>query len=175
MAKKPIGHVGSDSGPSVGDDGTVSESGIAGVAIDTSTAADVEPPKRKGGWPAGKPRTGSSGNSRSGGNTGTGTSARAQKEKAQLDLSGIAGALAGIHLGIAMITKMDHWQIGDDEAEAMAKSVANVARHYPKVASSQKLIDWTMLIGSLGMVYVPRALETQRVMKERNLRNAADN
>lgn len=74
-----------------------------------------------------------------------------------------------------MITKMDHWQIGDDEAEAMAKSVANVARHYPKVASSQKLIDWTMLIGSLGMVYVPRALETQRVMKERNLRNAADN
>jgi hypothetical protein len=82
-------------------------------------------------------------------------------------LSGISGALAGIHLGIAMMTKMDHWMLKDDEAEAMAKSVVNVARHYPKVASSQKLVDWSMLIGALGMIYVPRAIETRDVLAKK--------
>lgn len=56
----------------------------------------------------------------------------------------------------------------------MAQSVANVARHYPKVASSQKLVDWSMLIGALGMAYVPRVMETQRVMKDRKRQDRTD-
>jgi hypothetical protein len=74
-----------------------------------------------------------------------------------------------------MLTKMPHWAIDEQEAETMAKSVANVARHYPKVASSQKLVDWTMLIGALGMAYVPRVIETQRVLKERAKQERSDN
>jgi hypothetical protein len=71
-------------------------------------------------------------------------------------------------MGIAMMTKMDHWALDEQEADAMAKSVVNVARHYPKVASSQKLIDWTMLIGAIGMAYVPRVMMTREVLAKRN-------
>lgn len=92
-------------------------------------------------------------------------------------MTGISGALAGIHLGIAMLTQQPHWNIDEQEAEAMAKAVANVARHYPKVAGSQKLIDWTMLIGALGMAYVPRAMMTRDIMRakaDEKKRNAAN-
>lgn len=84
-----------------------------------------------------------------------------------MDLSGIAGAIVGIHLGIAALSKMPHWALDESEAEAIASSVVNVARHYPKVASSQKLVDWTMLLGALGVAYVPRAIETRNVLEQR--------
>lgn len=169
MGKPAIRPVGSNSSPDIGADGIDGANVGAIDAVDTSSIPDAEPPKRRGGWPAGKPRT-SAGNRGGNGNAGTGTgtgTARAQKEKASLDLSGIAGALAGIHLGIAMITKQDHWKVEDSEAEAMAKSVIQVARHYPKVAGSQKIVDWSLLIGALGMVYVPRIMLTRELMAEK--------
>lgn len=82
-------------------------------------------------------------------------------------MSGIAGALAGIHLGIALMTKHEHWAIEEAEADAMAKSVANVARHYPKVAGSQKLIDWAMLASTVGMMYVPRIMVSRDLIEQK--------
>lgn len=136
--------------------------------VDTATIPDAEPPKR-GGWPKGKSRAGS-GNK--GGDTGTGgtggnTARTSQKEKAApLDLSGISAALVGIHLGIAAMTKHDHWQMDEREADTIAKSIANVARHYPTIAKSQKLVDWAMLIQTVGILYVPRVLHSRGIMKE---------
>jgi hypothetical protein len=64
-----------------------------------------------------------------------------------------------------MMTKHEHWALDEKEAEQMAKSVVAVARHYPKVASSQKLIDWAMLFGTIGMAYVPRVMMTREIIE----------
>lgn len=74
-------------------------------------------------------------------------------------------------MGVAMMTKMDHWGMDESEADAVAKSVVNVARHYPKVAASQKLVDWAMLIQALGVAYVPRVIMTKQALEEKR-RNA---
>jgi hypothetical protein len=43
-----------------------------------------------------------------------------------------------------------------DEASALAKATANVARHYPALAGHEKLIDWVMLIQAVGIAYGTR-------------------
>lgn len=55
-----------------------------------------------------------------------------------------------------MLTKNPVWEMPSSEAESVAKAVTNVARHYPKLAGHEKLVDWVMLIQTLGMVYGPR-------------------
>jgi hypothetical protein len=65
-----------------------------------------------------------------------------------------------------MMTKHEHWALDEKEAEQMAKSITGVARHYPKVASSQKLIDWAMLFGTIGMAYVPRVMMTREIIEK---------
>lgn len=136
--------------------------GNAGPAIDTASVAAVadlaDGGKRRGGWPKGKPRTGSdSGGSAAAGSPDAGSSGpRKAKEKIPVDLSGIEAALVGIHAGIAMLTKNPVWEMPASEAEGIAKATANVARHYPKLASHEKLIDWIMLIQVVGMAYGPR-------------------
>lgn len=69
-------------------------------------------------------------------------------------------------MGIAMLTKQEHWNLHPNEAEAMSQSIANVARHYPSVAKSQKLVDWAMLIQAVGFAYVPRIMHSQGLAKE---------
>lgn len=39
------------------------------------------------------------------------------------------------------------------EAKSVASATENVARHYPTLAASEKLVDWTMLLWTLGSVY----------------------
>lgn len=76
-------------------------------------------------------------------------------------------------MGIAMMTKHKHWELEEQEADAIAKSVANVARHYPKVAGSQKLVDWAMLVQTVGFMYVPRAMMSRdQVREDREKKNA---
>lgn len=65
-----------------------------------------------------------------------------------------------------MLTKHEHWQLEEQEADAISKSVANVARHYPKVASSQKLVDWAMLVQTVGFMYVPRVMMSRDQVRE---------
>jgi len=55
-----------------------------------------------------------------------------------------------------MLTKNDDWNMSENEAASIAKATANVARHYPKLAGHEKLVDWIMLIQVLGMTYGPR-------------------
>jgi hypothetical protein len=174
MARSDVGHSASDSGVVIGNDGIV---GPDVGAVDTSTAGDAPAPKRKGGWPAGKPRGGSSsGGSRDSGSGNAGTAApkRSQEKAAPLDLSGIAAALTGIHMGIAMMSKQPHWELEEKEADAIAASVSNVARHYPKIAKSQKLVDWVMLAQTLGFMYVPRVLMTRDVLAEKRKKENAN-
>lgn len=152
------------SGGTVGSNDSVRDnaSGNARGAIDTASVAAVADladagPKRRGGWPAGKPRSGTG----SGAAAGTPSpdksgSAGKSRQKEALDLSGIEAALVGIHAGLAMLTKNPVWEMPATEAEGIAKATANVARHYPKLAGHEKLVDWIMLIQVVGMAYGPR-------------------
>lgn len=55
-----------------------------------------------------------------------------------------------------MLTKNPVWEMPASEAESLAKATANVARHYPKLAGHEKLVDWVMLIQTIGMAYGTR-------------------
>ena len=156
MSGKSSGNGGGDAisnGSAIADDG---------ITIDTTIVDPVDSlengGKRRGGWPKGKPRTGDRGDG-----AGSGTAkptdarpARAKAEKVSLDLSGIEAALVGIHAGIAALTGNDVWAMPQDEASALAKATANVARHYPALAGHEKLIDWVMLIQAVGIAYGTR-------------------
>jgi hypothetical protein len=137
----------------------------SGQPLDTSGVAAVndiaggDKPKRAGGWPKGKPRSGNNGSDSAGSGSGgsSASSARTSGKKTEaLDLSGIEAALVGIHAGIAMLTKNPIWEMQEAEAASVAKATANVARHYPKLAGHEKLVDWIMLIQTVGMIYGPR-------------------
>lgn len=163
MAKHNLGSVGSDTGPDHGVGVGVGETG----PVDTNAVGDAPAPKR-GGWPKGKSRGDTNRNNGGSGSASNGTArtARTQEKASQLDLSGIAGALVGIHMALAAIANVPELVMDDQEAENIAKSVVNVARHYPKVAGSQKLIDWSMLVGALGMAYVPRIMMVRDRLKK---------
>lgn len=168
MAKQSNGPIGSDGGAGIGADGNEGAIGH----VDTTAIPDAEPAKR-GGWPKGKPRGNPGRNS--GGDSGTGSASagtrnarlRSEKEAASLDLSGISSALVGIHMGIAMLAKQPHWALEPSEADALAESVKNVARHYPAVAKSQKIVDWVMLIQAVGFAYAPRVMLSKELAKEK--------
>lgn len=54
------------------------------------------------------------------------------------------------------MTKNPVWEISSEEAGALAKAAGNVAKHYPKLAGHEKLIDWAMLIQTIGVTYGTR-------------------
>lgn len=150
------GNVGSDDGTIVGNSGPVDTAGTAPV---DSVAGGK---RGGGGWPKGRPRkpagSGSDGVPSGSGssNRGSARSGTQAKEKAPLDLSGIENALIGIHIGIATLTSNEIWTLQPAEAKSAAQAVKNVARHYPNLAGHEKLVDWVMLIQTLGMMYGPR-------------------
>lgn len=58
---------------------------------------------------------------------------------------------------LAAIAKVPELELDQSEADALARAVANVARHYNLKASS-KAVDWTGLIMCIGTVYGSRAV-----------------
>lgn len=70
-----------------------------------------------------------------------------------------------------MLTGADHWALEQTEAHSAAKAIENVARHYPNVAASQKIVDFVMLIQALGFVYGPRIMVSMDLKKEREKEN----
>jgi hypothetical protein len=66
-----------------------------------------------------------------------------------------------------MLTKNPVWEMKPDEAASVAKATANVARHYPQLAGHEKLVDWVMLIQTIGMVYGPRVYLSMPDAKEK--------
>lgn len=58
---------------------------------------------------------------------------------------------------IAMATGFHELNLNEDEGKQYANAVQNVMRHY-SVQATQKTIDWIALIGTLGLIYGPRAV-----------------
>lgn len=131
-------------------DGAVSSTGGGPAPIDPVTAepsgdtAEPSPnqPKRGRGRPPG---------------SGTGT---AKTKPIPLNVSGLEKLLVGIHGGLAILSGRHEWSLdtesrmfdGKTEAEFLAQSTADVARHYGGIAD-QKTLDWMNLLQCLAIVY----------------------
>jgi hypothetical protein len=59
---------------------------------------------------------------------------------------------------LAALTKVRELELDKSEAEKLAKSIANVARHYHVPGIAQKTKDWIMLMQTIGVLYVPRVI-----------------
>lgn len=63
----------------------------------------------------------------------------------------------GVHSGISAMLKSDVWELEEDEAKSLATAASRVAAHYD-MGGSQKMIDWGMLLTTLGSVYGTRIM-----------------
>lgn len=76
---------------------------------------------------------------------------------AALDLAGLTNIIAGFHTLLAAVTRAEELAIDEEEAAALAKASANVARHY-NVEVAAKTTDWINLAIVAGGVYAPRVM-----------------
>lgn len=90
------------------------------------------------------------------------------KETAKpLDINGVEFILLSSHDMLAAMMKAPAIALDKEEANNLARSISNVARHYDIVAT-EKTLDWTALFMALGMIYGPRiAMLTMRKKKSK--------
>jgi len=96
-----------------------------------------------------------------------------------LNVRGLEKLLVGIHGGIAMLVSSPGFSLdtrsqifdGKTEAEFLAQSIADVARHYNPKVFEQKTIDWTNLIQCLALVYGPRIYNIRADMRANKARH----
>ena len=145
----PVGDGGSDEiAAATVDPATVT--GNDGAIGDDHTSGDLgsgpEQPARRG---RGRPK-----------GSGTGP-----KDKTlPLNVKGIEKLLIGIHGGVSLLLSSPSFALdtqmkiydGKTEAEFLATSVADVARHYNPKVFDQKTADWFNLLQCLAFVYGPR-------------------
>lgn len=101
-------------------------------------------------------------NANAGNDSGTGDGTRRKRgpkpgskrtpKAAPLTVTGIELLLFNVHAMLASATKEDALAINDIQAETLAKSIANVQRHYNSVLS-EKHIDWFNLVSVAGTMY----------------------
>lgn len=76
------------------------------------------------------------------------------------------------HQMLHTITQSVMFDIDEDEAEKLAKGVANVTRHYDVPRMAQKTVDWIMLIQTCGALYGPRLMAMRLDRAARNAKPA---
>ena len=120
----PASGAGADGGstgePGQDADGGTGDGGTDPVAaIETGTRPGGTGGKRKGGWPAGKPRSASTG------------------AKATLDVNSVAVLLTEIHAAAALLTKIEELRLQGDQASRLAIGLREISRHYavPRIMS----------------------------------------
>lgn len=88
-----------------------------------------------------------------------------------LELGTFKDLLFSTHAMLHSLTKSVLFEIDNDDAEKLAKAVANVTRHYDLPGMSQKTLDHIVLIQACGAIYGPRlmAMKLERI----EARNAA--
>ena len=143
---KPASGVGSESATGNGGDGSNrSASGPAEFIIDPASIG-----------------TGSDGN---GGTTGndTGPKRRGRKPGSRnspkavpANIDAIEALLYSVHQMLAFGTGVAELSIEHEEAHSVAAAYVQVARHYPVLQQSEKVLDWGGLLSALGMVYGTR-------------------
>lgn len=72
------------------------------------------------------------------------------------NIDAIEALLLGTHTLLASVSRVPELGIEPLEAKQVATAYVNVARHYPILQQSEKVIDWTNLLIALGAVYGSR-------------------
>ena len=91
------------------------------------------------------------------------------KAEVPLDLNGLAGMFAGLHVMLAA-KGAPELVITEDESKEFMKRAQAVLRHY-SVKTTQKTLDWLMFLGCAGGIYGPRLMALQlRQGQERGAR-----
>ncbi len=95
--------------------------------------------------------------------------------KNPVSVSGVEALLFSTHAILSTALHTPELALEKAESQALAESVANVARHYP-TSISAKTIDWAALATCLAFTYGPRAVMIrQRLDAEREQRNRRQN
>lgn len=128
-------------------------------------------------------RNASSTDSDGSGDSGTGSAAertrRPYKRRAaktpdavSLDIGSFRDLLYSGHAMLHSITQSVLFEIDENDADKMAKAIANVTRHYDVPQMAQKTVDWIMCIQTMGAVYGPRIMAIRMERAARNARPA---
>ena len=115
----------------------------------------------KGRFPDGRSRKKSprgSGAGQAGTETVSSRKPRSARKAVSIDPSGIERILLAIHFGIAGIAREPALALQPEQATLLGKAIADVARHYPQLETSQKIIDHGNLIICAASIYVPMAI-----------------
>jgi hypothetical protein len=136
-----VGKAGGTAKPDGGDGG---EPIVDPVEAGAGAGTPTEPaPRAK----RGRPPSGGSG-------SGAGT-ASAKKASPSLDLSGLAGVWAVMHVQMARLADCPELAMTEADAKTLFGAAQNVLRHY-SIQSTQKTIDW-LTFGSVAVfMYTPR-------------------
>ena len=122
---------------------------IDGIESGADTGANGttgERPRRKGGWPKGRKRTGQQ---------STGNAAREEKRQPIHLASGWDKIFFSSHLMLATLLSVPELELTQAESETLADAVKQVTSFYDFEAS-EKAIAWTNLMTALGTIYGPR-------------------
>jgi hypothetical protein len=76
--------------------------------------------------------------------------------KTPLDIKALEGILLNIHSTLAALTRIPEFGLEEKEAEQLARSVAQVSRHYNVPAVAPYIIDHVNLVIALCAIYGPR-------------------
>lgn len=113
---------------------------------------DTAAPKKRRGRPPKDPSK-----IREGVGAGTEKTAAKKNKYSMSDAAQMAQQLQGVHVLVAMMGGMPEMQLTDKEALMLAQSVVNVCNQYD-LEIDGKTGAFIQLIGSAGIVYLPRAL-----------------
>ena len=92
--------------------------------------------------------------------------------KLPLDLKGIEAMLHSIHGMGALMLKIPELAISEQESAMMAQGIANVAKHYPDTAISEKTLAWSNLLMVMAGVYGTRAVAISNNRKREKVQAA---
>lgn len=98
---------------------------------------------------------------RSGGSATAAASGSRTRQKSAVSLTGVEAILLSAHAMLAAATKQPGLALEKDEAEQLAKAVAEVAKHYD-TSVDPKHLAWFNLVAIVAMIYGPRIFMLSR-------------
>lgn len=116
--------------------------------IDGGTGAGDDDGAPFGRFPDGRPRKRRAGGTRKARGSGKAASA--------LDIKSLEGILLNIHTTLAALTRTPEFALEEHEAEQLARSLAQVSRHYNVPAVAPYIMDHVNLAIALVAIYGPR-------------------
>jgi len=144
---RTVGEISRDAGGSPGGD----DGGLDAGTVDPVAVGQANPDAKRR---PGRPRK----------SAGSGTASEAEGQKAALAVEEFPPTVVEqIALGLLIV---NGGLISADEAQALAKAIANVAKYYIRLAASNKATAWAALLITAAMIYGPKIMAAQTAKRE---------